>query len=225
MTRAFVAGATGLTGRAVVGALRRRGLDVIAHVRPDSSRLDEWRERFAAEGAAVDATPWTLEAMTATFRERQPTQVFALLGTTRKRGGDYEGVDYGLTVLLMDAAVAAGIRPRFVYLSAAGVSKHARGAYMSVRWRAEEKLRQSGLPFTIARPSFILGHRDEARPAETVGARASDGLLSVAGLLGARRFAARYRSTTNETLAEALVRLGTDESWENRIADGDDLRG
>ena len=47
---AFVAGATGFVGRAVVPALRRAGVTTIAHVRPDSARLDEWRKRFASTG-------------------------------------------------------------------------------------------------------------------------------------------------------------------------------
>jgi thioester reductase-like protein len=34
--KVFVAGATGLTGRFVVEALRESGVDVWAHVRPDS---------------------------------------------------------------------------------------------------------------------------------------------------------------------------------------------
>ena len=45
--RAFVAGATGLTGRFVVEELVRRGVEVHAHVRSDSPRLAEWRARAA----------------------------------------------------------------------------------------------------------------------------------------------------------------------------------
>ena len=83
---AFVAGATGYTGQAVVARLRALDRPALAHVRPDSSRLEVWRERFTAQGAEVDATPWQLEAMTERFREASPAVVFALLGTTRRRG-------------------------------------------------------------------------------------------------------------------------------------------
>jgi uncharacterized protein YbjT (DUF2867 family) len=120
---AFVAGATGLTGRFVVEALRRRGITTHAHVRPDSSRLAHWQAHFQALGAVVDTTPWTQEAMNATFRALEPDLVFALLGTTRKRmqaeQTDYSAIDYGLTKVLIDAALAASgkKRPRFTYLS------------------------------------------------------------------------------------------------------------
>jgi uncharacterized protein YbjT (DUF2867 family) len=219
---AFVAGATGLTGRHVVAALAaREGVRVVAHVRPDSSRLDSWRSRFGELGAEVDTTAWTLEALTARFEELSPAHVFALLGTTRargKRGSDsavadtYDAVDYGLSVMLIRAAKAAGITPRFVYLSSMGVKPGTRNAYLNARARVEQELTESGLPHVIARPSFIIGERDHHRPGEAVGATVVDGLLKGVGFLGARRLRDRYRSTTGARLAAALVRLAFDAS-------------
>src|SRR4029079_17325323 len=131
---AFVAGATGYTGREVVRALRAQGARAIAHVRADSTRLDEWRARFAELGAEVDTTPWTAPAMTSTLEALRPGVIFAALGATKKRANQaashgedpeqesYEAVDYGLTSILLRAAVKAGHRPRFVYLSSMGVS-------------------------------------------------------------------------------------------------------
>lgn len=233
MTLAFVAGATGYTGREVVRTLVERGVRTIAHVRPDSPSIDVWYERFGALGAEVDATPWVRETMSKRLTALQPTHVFALLGTTRKRGKQaqgspetYETVDYGLTKLLAFAAVAAGSRPRFVYLSSTGVSENARGAYMETRWRTEQEVRNSGLPYTIARPSFIVGSdRDEARPGERTIAAVTDGVMAVAGTLGARRLRDRYRSTTNTALAAALVRLALDPAAANTIAEAEALRG
>ena len=228
---AFVAGATGFVGREVVPALVRAGNTVHAHVRPDSSRVDEWRQRFEDAGASVDTTPWTADAMAARMNELQPAAVFGLLGTTRKRArsegidNPYERIDYGLTKVLIDAAVACGSSPRFVYLSAAGVSARSRGAYMVARWKAETALRDSGLPYTIARPSFITGpDRDDNRPGERVGAVVADAGLRFASLLGGRKLRARYRSTSNTVLGGALARLAYDPAMANRIVDGDDLR-
>ena len=82
---AFVAGATGYTGREVVRELRARGIETIAHVRPDSLALTRWRGEFEALGARVDTTPWDEAAMRATFDAFRPTLVFALIGTTRAR--------------------------------------------------------------------------------------------------------------------------------------------
>jgi nucleoside-diphosphate-sugar epimerase len=228
---AFVAGATGYTGRAVVGELVARGVATVAHVRPDSPRLAEWRGRFASLGAEVEAAPWERSALEEAFARRRPTHVFALLGTTRARArregteSPYQTVDYGLTRLLLDAALGAGIAPKFVYLSAAGAGGAARGEYLAVRSRFERELRASELPYVIARPSFITGpDREERRVAERLAARVADTALAVAGLLGARRVRDRYRSTTGEVLARALVRLALDPAAREAIVESEGLR-
>jgi uncharacterized protein YbjT (DUF2867 family) len=227
---AFVTGATGFVGRAVVPALVAEGARAVAHVRPDSSRLEEWRERFAAQGAEVDATPWETAAMTATLTALAPTHVYFLIGTTRARAGRegisgdrYQAIDYGLCKILVDAAEACGSRPRFVLLSSVGVSADAKAPYLRAHWMSEQAVRGSGLPWLIARPSFIAGPgRDDARPAERLGAVVSDGVLAVAGLV-APRMRARFRSTTPEILGAALVRHGL-AAGPDRVLEGDDLR-
>jgi uncharacterized protein YbjT (DUF2867 family) len=229
--RAFVAGATGYTGREVVRAALAAGVETIAHVRPDSGRLAQWRASFEEQGASVDTTAWELAAMRATLERLQPTLVFALLGTTRARGRhaqagveeSYQTVDYGLSVLLLEAAKACA--PRFSYLSSAGVGSRARGEYLSARWRVEEAIRASGLSHVIARPSFITGpDRDETRVGERVGAAVSDAALTLMGALGGRRLRDRYRSTTNVVLARALVRLALDRDAGDGVFESEQLR-
>jgi nucleoside-diphosphate-sugar epimerase len=235
VTTAFVAGATGYTGREVVHQLRAMGIETVAHVRPDSSRLAEWRTRFESLGAKVDTTAWDPAAMAATMRALRPDLVFALLGTTRSRAREarqhrgrdegYEAVDYGLTMLLYAAAVESGGRPRFVYLSAIGVREEGGNAYLAARARVERALRSGPLPWTIARPSFITGpDREEFRLGERLGAIVIDGLLAVAGWFGGKRLRDRYRSTTNVALARALVWLGFDPGSAGRTVESEELR-
>jgi uncharacterized protein YbjT (DUF2867 family) len=231
---AFVAGATGYTGREVVRVLIGRGVRTVAHVRPDSPRLEEWRQRFEAAGAAVDSTPWGDAEMVHTLSTLQPTHVFSLLGTTRARRREsatrgatesYEAIDFGLTAMLIRAAVASGSKPRFVYLSSLGVREHTSNAYLAARWRAESLLRASGLPYIVARPSFITGPgRDESRPLERVGAAVVDALASVVRVAGAQRLASSMGSLTGAELAEGLVRYAFDASVENATVGSDELR-
>lgn len=229
---AFVAGATGYTGHALARVLAGAGVDCVAHVRPDSPRLAEWRQRFAGLGATADVTPWEEAAMRARLAELRPDVVFALLGTTARRarkaareGGrdaSYHAVDYGLTALLLRATPPDS---RFVYLSSAGVGPNARSPYTAVRWRLESELRASRRPFIIVRPSFITGpDREENRPAERLAAKVGNALLSVAGALGARQLRDRYRSIDADGLAHALARIAFDPACEGRTLHGEDLR-
>jgi len=216
MTGAFVAGATGYTRRQVVRELCRQGIGTVAHVRPDTSRLDRWREEFARVGAEVDTTLWETGAITATLRRLQPDLVFALLGTTRARArreggsGDYGAVDLGLTLLLLDAVKGAVPQARFVYLSAMGARPGTRNPYLAVRVTVEAVLRESGLSWVIARPVFVTGpDREESRPAERAASVLTDGILALAGLLGGKSLQLRYASLDATTLARGLVRAAT----------------
>jgi nucleoside-diphosphate-sugar epimerase len=235
VTTAFVAGATGYTGREVVRALRARDIDTVAHVRPDSPRLAEWRARFEGLGARVDVTPWEAESMKATLAAIRPDLVFSLVGTTRGRarrarlesGRDegYDAVDYRLTMLLYHASRASDSRPRFMFLSSAGVREGTANPYLAARVRVERALREGDLPWTVARPSFITGpDRDEFRLGERVAARAVDGLLALAGGLGAGRLRDRYRSTTNVLLARGLVLAALDSAMAGRVLEAAELR-
>jgi uncharacterized protein YbjT (DUF2867 family) len=165
----------------------------------------------------------------------RPDFVFALLGTTRARAArderatgraaGYEAVDYGLTVMLLRAALAAGIRPRFVYLSSLGARATSRNPYLAVRGRFEDELIASGLPYLIVQPSFISGSdRDERRVTERVASVAADALLGVAALMGAGRLRDRWSTLTGDALAAGMVRLSLDAPGGRVLADAADVR-
>lgn len=235
MTTAFVAGATGFTGREVVRVLRERKADTVAHVRPDSSKLEVWRERFEAQGARVDTTAWKTEALGDAFQRLAPEVVFCLVGTTgrrakaaRRSGGppsDFETVDFGLTAMLVDAMKRARPSARFVLLSTVGVSPRSPSSYLRLRWRSEEYVKNSGLPYLIVRPGFIVGPgRDDPRRLEYATGAVLNAVAKVAGGLGLKRWGARYRSITNVDLAEALVRHALDAAGGDRVIEGRALR-
>ena len=232
--RAFVAGATGYTGREVVGVLRQREGSVIAHVRADSPSLATARLAFERLGAVVDSTPWTPAAMAESLARIRPTHVFALLGITqararrRARSGappeSYASVDYGLTAMLLEATRRSAPTARFIYLSSLGASETAGGEYLRVRGRLEREIRASGLSALIVRPSLITGHdRDESRPTERAAAFLVDRGLSLARLVGGRSLQRRYRSRTAAELAEAMVTLALAAQPGVRVVNGEDL--
>lgn len=230
---AWVAGATGYTGQAVVAILRARGVPTTAHVRPDSSQRERWETHFRDLGAEVDTTPWVTPSLTEAVTRVAPTHVFALLGTTRARmrsernsgrpPGSYDSVDFGLSHLLWECTWGLCPPPRFVYLSAMGVSARATGAYYAARWKMETALSDRPGPHLIARPAFISGQdRDEARPLERVGARIFDSALGGIGRLGWRRIRDQYRSMDAQTLGAALVHLALSDT--QGVVEAADLR-
>lgn len=227
---AFVLGATGFVGREVVRQLIVRGARTIAHVRPDSRSLAEWKTKLGELGAELDTTAWDAAAMAARFRELRPAQIYICIGTTRAKakadavqGNIYEAVDLGLTRIAVEAARASEVSPRIVYLSSIGADPKARSTYLRVRGQTEDVVKTSGLPWVIARPSFIVGSRDDGRPGERAAAVVSDGVLAVARVFGGKGLRDRYRSTAPDVLASALIRLG-EAPEHDRVVDGADLR-
>ncbi|HUJ61653.1 MAG TPA: NAD(P)H-binding protein [Kofleriaceae bacterium] len=227
---AFVLGATGFVGREVVRQLCVRGGKVYAHVRPDSRQLADWRAKLGELGAELDTTAWDAAALAARWRELRPDQIYICIGTTRSKaksdavqGNIYEAVDLGLTKIASEAAQASGITPRLVYLSSIGADPGARSAYLNARGRAEDAVKAAGVPWVIARPAIITGARDDSRVGERTAAIVGDGLLAVARVFGGRRLRERYRSTTPDVLASALIRLG-EAAEHDRVVDGADLR-
>ena len=233
MKKAFIAGATGYTGREVVRVLTEKKVEAVAHLRPDSARLEEWKERFDRLGVRMETTPWESEAMAAALAGLRPDLVFCVLGTTKARGRgsasrgiveNYETVDFGLTAMVIDAAAKLDEKPLLVYLSAMGVKEKSRSPYFRARWKAENKLRQSGLPYIIVRPTFISGpDRVERRIMERVGATTWDGALALTGAIGFSRLQSRYRSINARALANAMVRLAFDPAAVNTVVERENL--
>lgn len=225
MERAFVAGATGYTGGGVVRDLVARGVECIAHVRPDSPRLEEWRTHFNGLGAIFDCTPWGDAEFEAVMRHYRPGYAFALLGTTRsrarraRRGGardSYETVDYLLSSIVMRATRMMSPDAKFVYLSSIGVTPNARNPYLAVRARMEAELVSSGLRYVIARPAFITGaDRHESRPAERVAASLAALAFRGTDLLGWKSFHQRFATLSGPELARALVNAALDPGLTN----------
>jgi uncharacterized protein YbjT (DUF2867 family) len=231
--RPFIAGATGYTGREVVREFHARGVTAVAHVRPDSRQLPEWQKRFGGI-AEVDTTPWELHALRETFMRVQPTHIFALLGTTRRRAraaraeganDSYQTVDYGLSAMLLQALQLSGRSAKFIYLSSMGVSANSRNPYIAVRWRMESELKESGVPYVIARPALITGaDREEFRVTERALGIASDAVLDLAGVIGLRGVRDRFHSLTGQQLARGMIAAATDPRQTNVILDAGALR-
>lgn len=172
---AFVAGATGPTGRAVVEELLERGIPTIAHIRQDHTDLDEWREWFTSRGATIDLTAYEQIDISSTLAKLKPSLVFCLLGSNpsrmgRKSGGrynpfidGYEAVDNGLATMLMRASSSSGSNPRFILASAVGADETSSIEMLAAKGKAEAFLEKSSLRYTGIRIATLIGTPVEER--------------------------------------------------------------
>lgn len=173
-------------------------------------------------------------ALREALRRARPDAVFSLVGTTRARAKReavqaddiYDAVDFRLHAMLVDAAAASCPDARLVYLSSIGADASSRNPYLAARGRSERKLAESGLTFTIARPSFISGPgRDRPRRLERITARIADRFLGLAGALGASDVRERYRSIDNVALARALIAAAFDPALAGKTLSAEEIQG
>lgn len=160
MARVAIIGAHGKIGQHLMRVLYDNGDDFVGIARGEEHAEDIFR--LGGEGVMIDLERADAAALAEAIRGCDAVVFTAGAGpdsgVERKRT-----VDYGGSVLTMEAAQAAGIR-RFVQISAAGVdapetADPARGAqwvaYVEAKRDADAALRGSGLDWTILRPTRL----------------------------------------------------------------------
>src|SRR6478752_8032155 len=86
--------------------------------------------------------------------------VIHLVGIIVEKGTNtFERVHHLGTRNVVEAAKRTGIR-RLVQMSALGVRANGVAPYQTTKWKGEEEVRHSGIPFCILRPSLIFGEGD-----------------------------------------------------------------
>jgi len=147
----LVTGGTGLVGRHLVRALLAKGHDVRCLVRS----TDKAGQVLPPE---VELVRGDINDRTAVDKAcRGVDKVFHLVAVIRENGANtFEHINVEGTLNLVVAAGQAGVK-HFVHLSALGVSDNPKFKYAYSKWRGEETVQQSGLTWTIIRPSVIYG--------------------------------------------------------------------
>lgn len=181
--KAFVAGSTGATGRTVVRLGAAFPVTLVPHVRSARDGLDP-------RTVVLDLAD--APALVAALREC--TTAVQLIGTMKKRfgtGDTYETSDIATTRQLAAAAREAGVE-HLVLLSSVGAGRPV-GPYLAAKAKAEAIVRESGVPWTIFRPSAFTGEGHSPPP----------GMKAVTRLLGLER----YEPIAIEDLARAILEV------------------
>jgi NADH dehydrogenase len=153
----MVTGATGFVGRSIVRRLLLRGLTPVCLVR-SASKLCAQHPDVAPDrlisvvGGLEDQGALQLAAE----KSQAAIHLVGIIIQRRLRGQTFRRIHVGGTERVLEAVKQSGIR-RFVHMSALGTTPDAVSPYHKTKWEAEELVRQSGLDWTIFRPSIIHG--------------------------------------------------------------------
>ena len=152
----LVTGAAGLVGAAVCRELAARGWKIRALV----------RNAFKAASALADV-PVEIRAgdvrdddAVRTAMNGAGTVIHLAAIAMERRGQTYEDVNTEATRTLLDAARDNGAR-RFVFMSQNGAAVESPSRFLRSKGLAEQMVRDSGLQWTVFRPSVIFGPEDE----------------------------------------------------------------
>ncbi len=156
------AGGSGFIGRAIarrlagIPEIRVRGLSRSperARQRLDLPNLEWVRAEVTEPSTLPNALKGAQAIVSAVQFEGYPVE-------NPKRGLTFERVDFGGTVALLEAAKKVGVE-QFVYVSGAAADENATHPGFRAKGKAERAIRESGLAYTIFRPSLVYGPEDK----------------------------------------------------------------
>ena len=204
-TNILLAGATGLTGEHLLDRILNEPT-VKRVIAPARRKLAEHPRLENPIGPLAELIPHLVQPV---------DTVFCCLGTTLKEAGSEEAfrsVDFDLPLALGERGLALGAR-HYIVVSALGADSKSSIFYSRVKGELEDALRQQGWPqLTIARPSLLLGQREEIRLAELLAAPF------------ARILPGKLHGIEAIALARALWRLALETGKGTRIVESDELR-
>ena len=148
----FFTGSTGFVGRYIANELCKE------HYLYLPVRNFEKAQKVLKCKGNVELIPF-LEDMTPYLKRIQPDIIINLLGILveePKKGITFEKVHFEYTKNLVDGAKQFNIK-KFIQMSALGANKNSKSRYFQTKAKAEEYLINSGLNYTIFRPSIVLG--------------------------------------------------------------------
>jgi len=151
----LVTGDTGFLGRCVVRELQEHHHRdrCLVHT-PGSERLFPDRSVEVHYGSVTDPA-----ALAGSMYDVEV--VIHLVGIIRKsRNLTYDLINRQGVANVAAAAKEAGVK-HFIQVSAIGATNDVNYTYLYSKWKGEQEVINSGLPYTIIRPSIMFGEGDE----------------------------------------------------------------
>jgi NADH dehydrogenase len=152
----FLTGATGFVGQHMLKRLLGEGHSVRALVRDP-----EKAARLPQPQGKVEYIPGDVVSGSGLGSGLNGCEAaIHLVGIILEKGRNtFAAVHHVGTRNMVDATKRSGIG-RFILMSAMGVRADGVAAYQTSKWKGEEEVRDSGIPYCILRPSLIFGPGD-----------------------------------------------------------------
>jgi uncharacterized protein YbjT (DUF2867 family) len=149
-----ILGASGLIGSAVATELRRNGFPVV----PVARRFDRGRKALfgadAVESPIVDLDAVSLRRLLDDLKADIVMNCVGVLQDSSR--GSVEEVHQGFVGRLVEAMSGAARPCLLVHVSVPGREADDRTAFSLTKHVAERKIAESGLPFAVLRPGFVI---------------------------------------------------------------------
>ena len=146
-----ISGASGFVGKNVGQILAKNGFDIVVIVRKGKKKIVNF-------GKAVTSEDLTGNDLISSTKDSIAFLHFIGIGK-QTADSDYEKVNVGLTRNAISLCKKAHIK-KILFFSGLGVNEKSTSGYFISKFKAEQLLIQSGLDYTIFRPSYIIGNND-----------------------------------------------------------------
>ena len=159
----LIIGGAGFVGQAISHELSKENNRLLIPTR-QTKGLDNLRTNPAVQ--ILDSRDYSQEALVSWMNQLGPEGVVInLAGILHDRQGSpygprFKATHVDLTKAIIDAMKTVGIK-RYLHMSALGASESGPSMYSRSKGEAENLVKNSGLNWTIFRPSVIFGEKDQ----------------------------------------------------------------
>jgi uncharacterized protein YbjT (DUF2867 family) len=158
--KVFLTGATGFVGRNMLERLLAEGHGVRAALRGLPGQKARLVQGFSREGDFQYVPGDVVDGTRLDEGMQGCDAVIHLVGIIVEKGRNtFERVHHIGTRNVVEAAKRTGVK-RLIHMSALGARADGVAAYQITKWKGEEEVRSSGIPYCILRPSLIFGDGD-----------------------------------------------------------------
>lgn len=153
MNKVLLFGATGNVGKSIARELKKQGYELTVVLR-DSKKADQFAEIADNHIVANVSDPKSLENICNGF-----DVVVSALGKSvspnDKSKASFQDIDYTVNSNILEDAVKNGVK-KFIYISAFHAEKYLHLTYFKVHHDFSEKLKNSGIDYSIVKPPAIF---------------------------------------------------------------------